>query len=473
MTGCYVDSEQQNFTLYSSDEKVVCTLTSESWEERINWTLALQEAIEAANKEKGIEKYGWVVEKSKKRWMVLSTRKLFLFAKAQEISMITSEHALETLSLSNCSVTSQGDVNFILTHKQYNEKTESQEVSTYVFSAKDEDECKDWVQALVNTLAQNQSDENYKGIPFAIHTVHLSDKLLVPMNLRGMYLDISSDTHSTITSLPENSELYQSTLGMQPGEMITSVDTKVQHEGQVLIVKLNDAQVKSDSFQYKFSSGNVQSSNLVTIHIESTDASLFTLSEEAESPNSAEKKQIDIRENRFSKVNMSRARRKLEDGEAPAYTPSVGIPLPAGLPPPPSNPSTLHPSKNSWHSAQASLEDSMQRPLSGMPRTAPAKKTPAKKPLPKKPSTSSSDSVKRDAEADSKTLVRQNSPANFKDMRMLAQTAGFPSIKGDLGSLKGYQSLSVREKQEKNSLFNLFPSKEDTASTIDSPKNIE
>ena len=118
LTGCTLASEESTFAILSSDEKTILSLTCENEEERLSWTMSLQEAIQIANKESGFEKFGWLSTKNSKRWVVLTNKMLFTFKKTQPIDSIIPTQAQKSFSLANCSLITQGDLGFIVTCRQ-------------------------------------------------------------------------------------------------------------------------------------------------------------------------------------------------------------------------------------------------------------------------------------------------------------------------------------------------------------------
>ena len=243
LCGCTITSENSSFNILSSSEKIIETLTCETLEERISWTFALQESIETANREKKIEKIGWLtLEKTKKKWIVLTSKTFYIFNKAQEVENIKEQNASESLKIANCDVTMQGN-NFIVNYKHFSSKTKTQEVLTFVFTTKSEEETNDWVNSLENTITQNRpTGKDYQGIPFATQKIYLENELTFPVDLQAMYIDPSPNTVSKIITLPTNSLLFQTEDTISPTSSIESADTKVK----------NDSQGKNFSFYFLF-----------------------------------------------------------------------------------------------------------------------------------------------------------------------------------------------------------------------------
>jgi hypothetical protein len=120
LTGCTLISEETNITILSSDEKVIISLSSTTEEERVSWTMSLQEAIQRSNKESGFEKFGWLNTKNSKSWVVLTNKTLYTFKKTQPVEFITGTQSKKCFNLANCSLIAQGDLGFIVTCKQGN-----------------------------------------------------------------------------------------------------------------------------------------------------------------------------------------------------------------------------------------------------------------------------------------------------------------------------------------------------------------
>jgi hypothetical protein len=208
LCGCRVTAYDRLVSVTASDEKVVVAFETSDASNAQSWGVALQEAIFEADEERGYKKFGYLETKGKRRWVVVSRRHCMWFPSPMKLAGIQNVGAFDSVVLPDCSLTSYGELGFVLSERKTDSKV-GEKVTVVSFVAESAEECAEWMRVLEWLVFQHKPANN-EGIPFAARRVVLPDRATeLLFGVEGNGLTTDSQTLVELMKLPASLALLQ------------------------------------------------------------------------------------------------------------------------------------------------------------------------------------------------------------------------------------------------------------------------